>query len=134
MSNKREIYEKWLQLVWSQGRVEETKNLLAPNFVDHRPIPQFANNLEGHKAMAADFHQAFPDLTITIEDVIVEGDKLVGRYTATGTHKGTFLAVPPTNSKVQFSEIDIVRFDGNKIAEWWHHEDVPKLIQQLTLA
>ena len=62
-------------------------------------------------------------------------DLPVARYSGHGTHLGdTLLGLPHTGLKVQFSEIDIVRFKGDKISEWWHHEDVYLLVNQIQAA
>lgn len=127
-------YEKWLHEVWSQGNVAVVDDLLTTGFVDHRPIPQFGASRDGHKRMAADWHAAFPDMKLTIEDIVVEGDKLVARYSGRGTHRGVFCGIPATGATVSFTEIDIVRFEGDRIAEWWHNEDLQPLAQQVRIA
>jgi predicted ester cyclase len=55
-------------------------------------------------------HRAFPDLRVTVEDVIAEGDKVVGRNAVTGTHQGEYMGVPPTGKSVTYDEIFIARF------------------------
>lgn len=60
---------------------------------------------------------AYPDLQITIEDVIAEGDKVVGRNSLTGTHKGDYMGLPPTRKSVTYSEIFIFRFAGGRIRD-----------------
>ena len=123
-NGNRAVYERWIQEVWSQGNVAQLDELLASDFVDHQPIPQYPGNRAGHAAMAADFHAAFPDIRITVHDVIESGDTVVGRYTGEGTHQGDFLGKPGTGQRLEFNEIDIVRFRDGKIAEWWHNEDI----------
>jgi hypothetical protein len=66
-----------------------------------------------------------------VDDLIVEGDKAVIRYTITGTHKGEFMGVPPTNKKVTLWVIVIERFAGGKIVETWERFDSLGLMQQL---
>jgi predicted ester cyclase len=130
----QKAYEKWLHEVWSHGNVAVVDKLLAGGFVDHRPIPQFGATRDGHKRMAADWHAAFPDMKLTIEDVVVEGDKLVGRYSGRATHRGVFAGIPATGATVIFTEIDVIRFEGDRIAEWWHNEDLQPLAQQVRMA
>lgn len=130
----RKTYERWLQEVWSKGNITAVDELLTDGFVDHHPIPQFGRTRDGHKRMAAAWHAAFPDMILTIEDVLVEGDKLVGHYSGRGTHRGIFAGIPATGATVRFSEIDVVRFEGDRIAEWWHNQDLPPLVQTLRLA
>jgi predicted ester cyclase len=76
-------------------------------------------------------HSAFPDLQIEIEDLIAEGDKVVGRVTARGTHQGAFMGIAPTGKPVSFNAIDVVRIAGGKIVERWSQADNLALLQQL---
>jgi predicted ester cyclase len=77
--------------------------------------------------------RAFPDLHVTVEDVIADGDKVVARNTVTGTHKGQYMGGPPTGNSVAYSEIFIVRFAGGRIAEIWGVVDTPSQLRQLGL-
>jgi len=74
---------------------------------------------------------AFPDYRCTLEDVIVEGNKAVIRYSTTGTHKGGFMGIPATNKKVKFWAIEIDQFASGKIVEIWSRLDTLNLMQQL---
>ena len=74
---------------------------------------------------------AFPDLHVTVEDLIAEGDKIVGRVTLTGTHQGELLGIPATGKKVAFSEIHIVRISNGKAVEHWEIADIMSMMQQL---
>ena len=74
---------------------------------------------------------AFPDMHTTLDDVIVEGDKVAMRYTTTSTHKGSFMGIPPTNKKVTFWVIEIDRTAGGKFVEGWVRADTLNLMQQL---
>jgi steroid delta-isomerase-like uncharacterized protein len=79
------------------------------------------------------YFQAFPDLRINYnpEDGIVEGDKLAGPYTMTGTHLGEFMGIPPTGKHVSVSGINIFRVCDGKIVEEWDMSDGLGLLQQL---
>jgi len=78
-------------------------------------------------------HQAFPDIHITIEDLIEEGDKVVEKDTVTGTHQGEFNGIPPTGRSVSYSEIFIMRFANGRIAEIWGVVDIFTQMKQLGL-
>jgi steroid delta-isomerase-like uncharacterized protein len=79
----------------------------------------------------ARLHRAFPDLHITVEDVIAEGDKVVGRNSVTGTHQGEYMGLPPTGKPVAYNEIFIFRFVNGRIAETWGVVDVVSQMKQL---
>ena len=74
---------------------------------------------------------AFPDARVTVEDQVAEGDKVVSRWTATGTHTGDLMGIPPTERRIEISGITINRFSGGKIAEDWYQSDDLGMMQQL---
>ncbi len=71
------------------------------------------------------FHTAFPDLSITVEDMIAEGDRVAARVTMRGTHLGEFMGVAPTGKPVEVRAIDMFRIANGKIVEHWGHADDP---------
>jgi predicted ester cyclase len=79
----------------------------------------------------ARLHRAIPDLHITIEDLIEDGDKVVSRNMVTGTHRGDYMGIPPTGKSVTDNEIFILRFTGGRIAETWGIVDVFSQMKQL---
>ena len=121
----------WIGDLWNNGNASGGR-VLARDFHDHRPIEKFPNTREGHIAMAIDWHQAFPDMTFVIEDVMVDSDKLIARYRAAGTHLGVLSGVAGTGRKVDMTGIDIMGFRGSKMTEWWHNEDIHGLMSQIT--
>jgi len=123
----RRFYEE----LWSQGDLEAIPELVAEDFVDHHPLPGAPPGREGLAALVTRWRTAFPDMRETVEDLISEGDKVVGRFTMRGIHSGEFMGVPPTGRSVTMSGIDIVRVAGGKIAELWYGEHLLELMQQL---
>lgn len=79
-------------------------------------------------------HRAFPDLHITIEDSIAEGDKVVSRNSVTGTHQGEYLGRPPTGKSIAYNEIFVFRFVNGRVAETWGVVDVLSQMRQLGVA
>jgi hypothetical protein len=91
-------------------------------------------DLKDFKQMESEMYDAFPDMHVTIDDMVAEGDKVAARTTWTGTHKGEFMGVPPTNKKVTFSLIVINRFAGGKIVEDHGEYNALDLMRQLGLS
>ena len=87
--------------------------------------------VDEHKEEITAFLGAFPDLHVTVEDLIAEGDKIVGRVTLTGTHQGELMGIPATGKKVSFSEILIIRISNGKAVEQWEVADTMSMMQQL---
>jgi steroid delta-isomerase-like uncharacterized protein len=109
----------------------EASTALADDLVFHSETGVDTRGQKEFKQSLSELYDAFPDLHFTVDDIVVEGNEAVVRYTATGTHKGTFMGIPPTNKKVTVWEISIDRFVGGKIVESWARTDTLGLMQQL---
>jgi predicted ester cyclase len=77
------------------------------------------------------FREAFPDSYFTVEDMVAEGDKVATRKTFHGTHRGEFLAIPPTGQQISIGLIDIVRVADGKVVEHWSIADNLGMMRQL---
>ena len=107
--------------------------VVEPDALIRTPLPIEATGAELLKEVFARLHRAFPDLHITVEDLIAEGDKVVARDTVTGTHQGEYMGLPPTGKSITYSEIFIARFADGRIAETWGVVDVLSQMRQLGL-
>ena len=95
------------------------------------PLPIDATGAQALKQVWATLLRAYPDLHVTVEDVIAEADKLVCRNVVTGTHQGEYLGLPPTGRSVTYNEIFIFRLEGGRIAETWGVVDLLAQLRQL---
>jgi steroid delta-isomerase-like uncharacterized protein len=107
------------------------EELFAPDFVEHEEIPGLDPGRQGLRQAFQMFHTAFPDLQVTIQDILADGDKVVAREQWTGTHQGEFMGMPATGKQVAFNVIDIVRFAEGKLVEHWAVSDMLALLTQL---
>jgi steroid delta-isomerase-like uncharacterized protein len=105
--------------------------LVDPDALIRTPLPVDASGAQLLKEVFHRLHRAFPDLQITIEDLIEEGDKVVSRNTVTGTHLGEYMGIPPTGRSVTYNEIFILRFTGGRITETWGIVDVFSQMKQV---
>lgn len=108
----------------SAGNITGLDQLIGPDLVDHNAVPGQPAGLEGFKYWALSARSAFPDLTGTVEDTLAEDDKVAGRVTYRGTHLGSFVGMPGTGSRVEFSAFHIVRFSAGLAVEWWGTADI----------
>lgn len=92
---------------------------------------QEVRGVEAIKQFVVALRAAFPDLQLTVEDIIAEGDKVMVRYTGRGTHKGVFLGIPPTGKAVKWAGINIYRVADGKTAETWQLADTLGVLRQL---
>lgn len=106
-------------------------DLLAPTYVLHLPGSPLISGIEPAKQLMAAYTSAFPDLQLTTEDIVAEGEKVAIRNTWRGTHQGVFQGLPPTGKHVTFTGSDIFRIVGGRIAEQWADLDALGLMQQL---
>jgi steroid delta-isomerase-like uncharacterized protein len=105
-------------------------DVVEPDVLIRTPV-QEATGAQALKGVWTMLLRAFPDLHLTVEDLIAEGDKVVGRTTVTGTHQGEYMGVPPTGKSVTYNEIFIFRFVNGRIAETWGVVDVFAQLKQL---
>jgi predicted ester cyclase len=104
-----------------------------PDVLIRTPLPLQSTGSQAIKEVFTTLHRAFPDLHVTVEDLIEEGDKVVGRHTVTGTHLGEYLGTAPTGKSVTYNEIFIARFVGGRVAETWGVVDVLSQMKQIGL-
>jgi predicted SnoaL-like aldol condensation-catalyzing enzyme len=105
-----------------------------PNFINHLEGPEVSADLtaaERAKLVFGQLFAAFPDLHVTIQDQLAEGDKVVTHKLFHGTHQGPFMGVAPTGRPITFAVIDILRLDNGKVVEHWAIQDRLALMQQL---
>jgi predicted ester cyclase len=105
--------------------------LVAPDAVIRTPLPIDATGAEALKQVWAMLLRIYPDIHLTVEDLIAEGDKVVGRTTVTGTHQGEFMGVAPTGRSVTYNEIFIFRFANGRVVETWGVVDVYAQMKQI---
>jgi steroid delta-isomerase-like uncharacterized protein len=105
--------------------------VVAPDAQISTPLPIEATGADLLKEVFGRLHRAFPDLHVTIEDLIAEGDKVVARNTVTGTHQGEYMGLPPTGNSVRYNEVFICRFVDGQLAETWGMVDALSLQRQL---
>jgi steroid delta-isomerase-like uncharacterized protein len=114
------------------GDIEGFSQLVSDEFIEHQGGPGFPATKEGTLDFFRTLLAAFPDLCMTVEDLISGEDKTVARVRLTGTHKGELMGVAATDRNVGMELVDIMRFDGSGlVAEHWGVADMLSLMQQL---
>jgi len=126
-----DVVRRFYEAAFSRGDPNAVNDLVAPDFVDHNPFPGQAPDREGLRQFIRTFHGPLPDLRVEIDDMIAQGDKVVTRWTARATHKGSFLQVPATGKQVTVSGIDIMRIENGKIAEHWGYQDQLGFVKEI---
>jgi steroid delta-isomerase-like uncharacterized protein len=123
------IARRLLDALWNQQDFAVVDDLLAADYDGHSST--VINGPDGAKAFVPEIQSAFPDFQMIFEDQIAEDDKIVTRWTATGTHNGEFQGMPPTGNNVTLTGITIFRIVDGKIRDGWTHEDLLGFMRQI---
>jgi steroid delta-isomerase-like uncharacterized protein len=124
---RREIEE-----IFNDGNLDVADEIIATDFVGHDPaLPEPTRGPEGLKQAAGGYRTAFPDLTCTVVQQVAEGDTVVTRWTAQGTHEGELFGIAPTGKQATVTGISIERVVGGKIVEAHTNWDTFGLMVQL---
>ncbi len=128
----KSLVRQFVEEVMNKGNVAAIDQLVAPNVVDHAPeVPNLPPGIEGTKQIFALYRVAFPDMRVTIDDEVAEGDRVAWRWTLTGTNTGSMMGMPATGKRVTMTGTDILRIVGGKITERWVNFDQLGMLQQL---
>jgi steroid delta-isomerase-like uncharacterized protein len=129
--DKVAIHRRYNDEVINQGDLDLIDAIFTPDYVDHVSGGPDIPGPAGLKQFLGMFRQAFPDAQFTVEDRIVDGDRIAVRWTMQGTHQSEFQGIPPTGKAVTVTGIAIHRFAGDQIQESWDCYDALSLLQQL---
>jgi steroid delta-isomerase-like uncharacterized protein len=124
------LVRRVIEEVYNQGNLSVVDELAASDLLIHMTSQEIRGR-EGAKQYVVALRAGFPDLHMTIEDQIAEGDRVVTRWTARGTHTGQFQGIPPTGKEVRVAGTDIDRIADGKTVECWGHVDELGMLQQL---
>ena len=125
----KELARNWNKIF--EGDFAIAEDIVAEDCVYHNGPPDILPGPDGVKEWAIMIRNGFPDLRITTEDFVAEGDKVASRFEAQGNHNGEFLGVPATGKPVTISGINIMRIADGKIVEHWVQYDVMGIMQQI---
>jgi steroid delta-isomerase-like uncharacterized protein len=134
--DNKALTRRLIEEVWNQGNLALIDELYATTFSHHDPdFPTFQTR-EGYKQWLSEARTAFPDLHLTFDEMIAEGEYVAGRWTFRGTNTGdmeTPMHIPATGRQVTITGITISRVATGKVVEDWHQGDMMGFMQQLGL-
>jgi predicted ester cyclase len=111
------LIRRYIEEVVNTGNVDDLASFISPNYIEsHDPTGQ-SSGLEGAKKHILGVRETYPDLHVAVEQQIAEGDWVVSRITARGTHLGTWLGMKPTGKKVEITGVNIDRVVDGRIVE-----------------
>jgi steroid delta-isomerase-like uncharacterized protein len=131
-SENKQVVRRLYEEVFNGRDLAQLDQLAVPDYIEHDPLPGQGSGIRGLKDRVTALIEGL-DPTFTIEDVIAEDDRVVVRWTNTGTNVGDFLGIPATGRSFSVPGIDIYRLDEGKLAEHWHVVDMYGQLIQLGL-
>lgn len=134
IEENKENARRAVEEVLNKGDLSLADELVDANYIGHQPgLPDFKGP-EGFRQFMTMMRTAFPDIHLTIEDTVAEGDKVVMRYTGRGTHKGDLMGIAPTGKQITITGMVISRHVGGKQVEAWVAMDQLGMLQQMGVA
>lgn len=127
----KELYRRFIETVFNAGNFDNIHDFLSADYSIQDAPPGTAPGAEGVKDVVRMFRGGFPDLHITLEEVIAEGDLVSARSTMRGTHQGEIFGIPATGNKVSVPGLTMVRIVNGRLVASWVKNDVGALMQQL---
>ena len=125
------VVQRFLEEVINQGRLEQADEIVAEDFVELDPLPGQRQGREGLKEVIGMLRAAFPDMHWVVDEMIAEGEKVVTRFTWTGTQQGTFMGIPATGRSVVVKGVVIDRIVGGMMTDSRILMDTMGMMQQL---
>ncbi|WP_372909564.1 ester cyclase [Salinigranum sp.] len=125
------VVEEAFDRVWGDGDTEALDELYDADCAVH--FMGETDRLVGRDALAGyvgHLHGSFPDLTVTVEDRLVDGDEVMTRWSAAGTHEGEHMGLPPTNADVELSGVLVDRVEAGAVVESWVYLALPEALRQ----
>ena len=122
----RQVFEE----IQSKGNMALIDQIVADDYVGHTP-PSDIHGPEGAKQFDRMLRGAFPDIQVTVEDQVAEGDRVATRWVCRGTHEGEFQGIPPTGRTVTMNGMTIFRIANGKLVEGWNRPDLLGMLQQI---
>lgn len=135
MEENLDLVSRYFDEIWNKGNLDAERRYIDENVVVHAsPVPGAPAGVSGALQVVGMFRSAMPDLHVTNDVMIAEGDKVIQHYVATGTHNGAPLfGVAALNKQLSFTGVNEFRIGGGKIVERWGVVDAAAVLQQLGL-
>ncbi len=130
VDDPKAVVRRWFE-TFNDGDMAAEAALRTQDFTAHVAGLPGPLDAAGWQQFIADFVTGFPDLRLTIEDLVAEGDRVAVRWTLHGTQQGTFMGMPPTGKAVRIAALEINRVRAGQVAEHWVVLDQLSLLQQL---
>jgi len=130
-TDNKAIVKEFIDRLFTEGDVSVLDELAVPDYVDHDPPFGGTGTVDGWQAISSMIRDAFPDWHSDLHALYADGDIVVERFTASGTHKGEIFGIPPSEAVCTLAGINIFRIRDGKIVERWGRVDELGMLRQL---
>ena len=130
LEENKQIVRRY-QEIYNSNNLDALTEVVSEDLLTPRIMPGIPSGIEGAKASHQIMLTGFPDYQTIIDDMFAEGDKVAARITMSGTHTGSFMGIPATGRRVEFTGMYIARIENGRIVEHWGEEDAVGLLTQL---
>lgn len=127
----KDLYRRFVENVINDGDYDSIPGLYTPDYLDHSAPPGAPSGLDGVRGVFQMFRGAFPDVHFVIDEMVAEGDRVATRVTGHGTHRGSFVGVPPSGNEATWTSKGVFRVADGRIAEHWGQPDLLSLLGQI---
>lgn len=134
MSDAKETVRRLLEDGFGKGQLTALADTLSPDVIVHSGPLGSTRGTDEILATMTEYRSAFPDIAVTVNDQVAEGDKIATRFQVTGTNTGSLIGYPPTGNTISLQIINMARIEEGRIAELWSEADALDLLDQLDLA
>jgi len=125
------LLHRYIEAVWDKQNPAAVDDFLSPNYKRHRSPTKPPLTREEQKQLLSQFRAAFPDIQLTVEEVIAEDDRIAFRSTIRATHQGELFGIEPTGKQIIVGLVDVIHIENGKFVEQWGGPDLLDLVQQL---
>jgi steroid delta-isomerase-like uncharacterized protein len=130
--NNKAIVRRLIEEFWNKGNQSLADQFFAPIYTHHdSSTPDFGKGPEGERKRSTLYRTAFPDLRLTVEDLIAENEMVTARWSCHGTHKGDLGGIAPTGKQINITGVTVLRFSNGKMVEGYVNWDALGMMQQL---
>jgi len=130
-TGNKAVISMFVEEVINQGRLERADDLVAADFVELDPLPGQQQGRDGLKEVIGGIRAAFPDIHWVLDEMVAEGDKVVSRFTWSGTHRGVFFGIPATGKSISVKGVVIDHVVAGKMVDSRILMDSLSMLQQL---
>jgi steroid delta-isomerase-like uncharacterized protein len=129
--HNKELARRLFEEGFGKGNLGVLDEIMTPDAVDHTPFPGVASGREGYKQTISMIRSGFPDMKMKVEEMICEGDRVMARWTSTGTHQGEFMGVPASGKPINIGGLSELIISDGKIAGDWTQYDAIGMMTQI---